>query len=480
VKTPGSMVARLTIWYVCSAFTLVLIASIALYAALVANLNDEDEEFAADIVNIVRAFLRDRPEDVQGLKQTIEWEWSGRRYAQLYVRVLDGHGRSLIETPHMPLDASRFPHPVPADVVPEAGVEVAVPPASFRTIAALARVGPRGTETRVVQVALGQAREQKLLEDYRQRLWVIVSIAFVASSVAGHAIARRGVRPLAEITEATRRVRLSTLDRHIHAEGFPTELSALAETFNTMLSGLEESFSRLSRFSADIAHELRTPVNNIRGEAEVALQQARTSDEYRLVLESLLEEAVRLSRTIDSLLFVARAENPATQIARETVDLVRELDILKDVYEPVAAEAGVTLDMEVQNDVLFSLDRTLWQRAISNVVANALDHTASGGRVVVTASKDGDTLCVDVTDTGCGIAQEHLPHVFERFYRVDPSRGAHPGRVGLGLAIVRSVVALHGGTVEITSEVGRGTTVTLHIPPESLPVEAPGSIVTVS
>jgi two-component system heavy metal sensor histidine kinase CusS len=272
------------------------------------------------------------------------------------------------------------------------------------------------------------------------------------------------VRPIAEIAEAARRIHSSTLDNRIQTPGLPAEVAALAETFNTMIAGLEDSFGRLSRFSADIAHELRTPVNNLRGEAEVALRQARTPEEYRSVLGSLLEESVRLSRTIDSLLFVARAESPETQISRETLNVAHELNVVTDFYEAVAAEAGVRLIVEADEKLLASFDRMLWQRAIGNLVANALDHTPPGGCTTVRAHSDDGQLRVEIADTGCGIPAEHLPHVFDRFYRVDPSRSGHSPRLGLGLALVKSIVGLHGGSVDIASELGRGTTVTLRIP----------------
>lgn len=471
MKRPRSIVGRLTLWYACSAFGLVLVSAVALYGALVANLNDEDEEFASDIVHIVRAFVRDRPADVDSLKRTIEWEWTGRRYAQIYVRLVDDSGRTVVETPGMPFAASLFPLPVAADAEPGEGVEIPLGAKPFRAIAARAQVGMDGRETRTVQVALGQDREQQLLVAYRRQLWLVLSLALIICTIGGHAIARRAVRPITDITEAAKRVRTSTLDSRIPTAGFSTELSALAETFNTMLARLEESFQRLSRFSGDIAHELRSPVNNIRGEAEVALRQSRNSQEYRVSLESVLEEAVRLTRTIDSLLFVARAEHPETEIARETLHVSRELQLVREFYEALATDRGVTLTVDAPEHLRVNFDRTLWQRAIGNLLDNATDHTPRGGGVAVRAALEGDALRVDVTDTGSGIPPEHLPHVFERFYRADQSRSGPSGRLGLGLAIVRSIVTLHGGSVSIASAVGRGTTVTLRIPADVAPAE---------
>jgi two-component system heavy metal sensor histidine kinase CusS len=235
-----------------------------------------------------------------------------------------------------------------------------------------------------------------------------------------------------------------------------------------MLDGLEESFARLSRFSADIAHDLRTPVNNIRGEAEVALARARSAGEYRDVIESCLEEAVRLSDLIGDLLFLARADSPLIHLRRERVDVGELLGGVRDYYEASAADGGVSLTTTVAAEpVIAELDRTLLQRAVGNLVSNALAHTPPGGAVVLGTSAEFSTIRIEVSDTGVGIPAEALPRVFDRFFRVDSSRSQGSGGTGLGLAIVQSIAQLHGGKAEISSQPGQGTRVTLHMPASS-------------
>ncbi len=232
-----------------------------------------------------------------------------------------------------------------------------------------------------------------------------------------------------------------------------------------MLDRLENSFERISRFSADIAHDLRTPVNNIRGEAEVGLARARTITEYREVLESSLEEAVRLSDLIGDLLFLARAESPLAHVRRESVNIVELLDGMREYYEASAAEAGVSLTTSVNRaPVIAQLDRTLVQRAVSNLVSNAVAQTPPGGSVLLAASSEDSAVHIEVSDTGVGIPSEALPKVFDRFFRLDSSRSQASGGTGLGLAIVQSIMLLHGGKVEIASQLGQGTRVTLHMP----------------
>jgi two-component system heavy metal sensor histidine kinase CusS len=230
------------------------------------------------------------------------------------------------------------------------------------------------------------------------------------------------------------------------------------------LDRLEESFERISRFTADIAHDLRTPVNNIRGEAEVALARARTADEYRDVLESSLEEAVRLSELIGDLLFLARAESPLTELHRENVNISELLTTVRDYYEASATDAGISLAVNERAEPLNAeLDRSLMLRAVSNLVSNAIAHTPPGGTVTLAAKNEDDAIRIEVFDTGVGIPAEAIPRVFDRFFRVDPSRSKISGGTGLGLAIVQSILALHGGGVEITSQFGHGTRVTLRV-----------------
>jgi two-component system heavy metal sensor histidine kinase CusS len=283
--------------------------------------------------------------------------------------------------------------------------------------------------------------------------------------LVGYRIARHGIRPVEEIAATARRITSMNLRERIESESYPLELASLAGTFNEMLERLEESFDRISRFSADIAHDLRTPVNNIRGEAEVALARLRTVDEYRDVLESSLEETVRLSELIGDLLFLARAESPLTELHRVNVNIGELLNSVRDYYEASATAAGISLVVNNGAEPLSAeLDRSLMLRAISNLVSNAIAHTPPGGTVTLTDTKENAAIRIEVTDTGVGIPAEALPKVFDRFFRVDPSRSKNSGGTGLGLAIVQSITTLHGGKAEITSELGRGTCLTLHIP----------------
>lgn len=458
----GSLAARLTVWYALSAFVLILAATLYLYWALERNLDREDDGTLLDQIQILRVLLRDHPEDSAGIRQEVEVESGARQHARLFIRIIDPQGRVVAETPGM---AGRLPPAVFPGPEGRVGVDLRVKEESFRVMSSRVALG-RQDAARIIQVAFDRSEEEKILSDFRSRIAPLLAISLVLSGIVGYQIAHRGLLPVKRISETARTIRSTTLDERLPSADFPAELSELAHTFNEMLDRLQESFERLSRFSADIAHELRTPLNNIRGEVEVALGKARSPEEYRETLGSFLEETARLTGLIESLLFLARAEHPETQVRREDLDLGAVLESVREFYGATADESGVRLGIDAARPLPAHLDRTLVQRAVGNLVENALAHTPKGGTITLRGSRQNGQVVIEVADTGCGVAPEHLPRVFDRLYRADRSRTAATGGAGLGLAIVKSIAELHGGTAEIASEVGKGTQVRLRLPAE--------------
>ena len=237
-----------------------------------------------------------------------------------------------------------------------------------------------------------------------------------------------------------------------------------------MLARLENSFTKLSQFSADLAHELRTPISNIRGEAEVTLTRPRTLEEYRTVIESIAAECERLSGVVDNLLFLARAEAVDRQIERNVFAARPAIEKIAAYYRTVAEERGISITNKGDGEVY--ANARLFDRALSNLLDNALRFTPDGGKITIATETKPDRTELAIEDTGCGIPPQHLPRIFDRFYRADSSRSSQG--TGLGLALVKSITDLHGGSVEVASEVNRGTTVTLTFPAKPMDDPAGG------
>ncbi|MDB5311266.1 MAG: heavy metal sensor signal transduction histidine kinase [Gemmataceae bacterium] len=460
-RRPWSIALRLTVWYATAAFALVLVATGYLYWALARNLDREDDQFLAEKVQEVMRAIEGRRDDWVALQQRVQTGGTDRDTGRFFVRISRG-------ADHQDSFETRGMNAIlPRDVFPEVGMSAHEQTADYRAAdGRLFRLRARAelSQGHTIHAAMDRTADDELLAEYREQLAYVLGVSLIAAAGGGYWIARRGVRPIADVTATARRIRPAHMGERIGPAGLPAEVRDLAETFNHMLDRLNDAFTRLGRFSADIAHELRTPVNNLRGEVEVALGRPRTPDEYREVLSSCLEECGRLTQLIDSLLFLARAEDPKTELATTPVDVAAELGVVREFFGATAAEAGVQLAVDAEPGLVLRADRQLLQRAVGNLVANALAHTPAGGTVTLFAGRAAAGVRVGVRDTGPGIAVEHLPYVFDRFYRAEAARSSGRGRVGLGLAIVKGIAELHRGTVTAVSPPGEGTTVTLTLP----------------
>lgn len=470
----GSMMMRMTAWYAGSSFLLILIATAFLYWSVAASLRAEDRQVLISTAANLRYFMSGQAGwgKARRMLASSANPFKGKRL--IWIRILGRDGRTELETggmdqtlpvPDFPALTAAGPHRQIIRIIQTRSGKL------FQTLSA--HMPGCGGEGRIFQIAMDRTDDQRLLTRYRERLLLVLTASLAFCATIGFAIARSGMRPVEHIIITAENIRSSTLHERIELAGLPNELQSLAGTFNSMLDRLEESFAQISQFSADVAHELRTPVNNLRGEIEVALGRARSLDEYRDVLGSALEECARIGRVIQSLLFLARAETAGESPHFELLDLNHEVASIVEFYEAAAAEAGVVLSQETPEGSVALLDRTLFQQAIGNLVANAIAHTPGGGHVALRSRREGAMLRVEVVDTGKGIAPEHLPHVFNRFYRADRARSSTGGNSGLGLALVRSIAALHGGQVEIESELGQGTRVVLALPLMEPPQDHP-------
>jgi two-component system heavy metal sensor histidine kinase CusS len=333
----------------------------------------------------------------------------------------------------------------------------------WRAIADRLLVGDGAAYT--VAIALEISHHEHFMESFRVTLWIFMTTAALAMGLLGWFVVRRGLAPLQTIKRRAGEITARRLHTRLPVEAIPLELADVAGALNDMLSRLEESFQRLLDFSSDLAHELRTPVSNLLTQTQVTLSRARTAEEYREILAINAEEFERLSRIIADMLFLAQAENRQIIPNREQLELADEVSSLLEFYEVLAEEKGIRLSAAGEGRV--AGDRLMLRRAVNNLLANALHHTPAGGAVEVSiAPQDSGEVLLTVTNTGPEIPAEHLPRLFDRFYRADPVRQRSTEGSGLGLAITRSILIAHGGDVSVSSSGGL-TRFVLRLPPGS-------------
>jgi two-component system heavy metal sensor histidine kinase CusS len=464
-----SIVVQLTTWYVSSLFVIVFFSTSFLYWTLSSAITSENQAILRDRLQTVTSLLGSgEPDSLLYTQDRIKLEWPSRHSERIYVRVRNNSGEPLLESPSMPKE-------VPEEIFSRSSI------AEFGSRNVLTRklrahsgsvyltaartVLTADNEIETIFVAMDLAREESILANYRNRLLSVLVFVLLISAFLGRKFAVTAFRPVEDIVATTRRIRSSTLHERIAGTDLPHELETLASTVNEMLDRLEDSFMRLSRFSSDIAHELRTPINNIRGEIEVALGKSRGVEEYREILSSSLEESGRMSKLIDSMLFLAKAEHPEMQIRKEMINVRNELYNIQEFYEATAAEEEVTIRISAGVEIELEVERTLFQRAVGNIVSNAINYTPVGGTILIEARLNSKTVEILIQDNGQGISEADIPLVFDRFYRADPARKATKlGGFGLGLTIVKSIVSLHQGHIRIDSQLGKGTAVTMSFP----------------
>ncbi len=329
----------------------------------------------------------------------------------------------------------------------------------WRGEAGYVEVGGRGLK---LLVMLDVTAHKAFFHTFSGWLWAALVLCALLSGLLGWLLVRSGLRPLREVTQVAASVSAKSLRERIPDDSTPAELQQLVQAFNAMLARLEDAFVRLSNFSADIAHELRTPLSNLMTHTEVALTRGRSLEQYQDNLHSNLEELQRMSRMIDDMLFLAKADNGLIVPDAKPVALEQLCTQLLDYYQLPADERGVRFELTGAGTI--QGDLAMLRRALSNLLSNALRYTPDGELISVTIERRAECVTLAVTNPGVTIAAEHLERLFDRFYRVDPARReGSPSNAGLGLAITRSIIQAHRGDISCRSEQG-WTTFCLQFP----------------
>ncbi len=464
LKRKTSLTSRMTVAYSVSFIGLLLIVTVYLYWSLSHALEYRDEKFFKFRFGVLHSLTINH--QIDDLRLRIEKEWPPRTSEVFFVRVLK-NDRLISQSHGGEWIFKAFGRKKFSTLRASSQLSSKLVPLRDRVFRILISNWDVGNDKYSAIIALDRTEESLLLDEYRNRLIFVLFIGFVGSMLICLQVARRGLRPIQEMEKTAARINSSNLDERMHPAEMPDELARLGKTFNAMLDRLRTYFDQLQRFSADIAHELRTPINNISGELQVTLGKERDSEYYKNSIGSCLEECGRICHIIDSLLFLAHAENPQIELSREKINLRKELAITLEFYEPAASEKGITCSLAVDPQLTLNVERILFQRAIGNLLSNAIKNTPSPGKIVISAAKKDEQIEIAISDSGVGISSEHVPFIFDRFYRVDASRSTGSGGSGLGLAIVKSIASIHGGEVGIESSLQTGTRVRLSFPGQS-------------
>jgi heavy metal sensor kinase len=292
----------------------------------------------------------------------------------------------------------------------------------------------------------------------------LAPLGVLVAALLGWQMARRALRPMKELATAARKIDIEQLQQRLPVRGAQDEVDELAQSFNETLARLENSVAQMKQFTASISHELRTPLTVLRGETEVALLEAHSAEDYRRLLSSQLEEFDKLTRMINDLLILANAEAGEIQWAEQNVDLSALATSLAEQLEPVAASKDIEIKTDAVPNIYVCGDASWLERVVLNLLDNSIKFTPNGGQIQLRVASENDQAVLRVEDKGMGISPEALPHVFDRFYRAEPSRSKRIPGVGLGLALARWIVEKHRGRITAESRLGQGTCFTVCLP----------------
>lgn len=381
------------------------------------------------------------------------------------IQIMDTTGRIVYRSDNLGKDSLHLPRvfiELAQDSVPH-----------FTTISQVVR---RSEDPQSIRVSIARSRSaliaaaypvdevRSLLEEFFGTLILLGPVVLVLSTFGGWFLARASLHPVDEITRTAKDITASNLSRRLQVPNRNDEIGRLSETLNDMISRLESSFERIRQFTADASHELRTPLTILTGELELALRTVKTPDQYQDVISSALQEVLRLSRVVEYLLLLSRADMSQISLQMEPMNLTEMLSDLADAATILGTPKNIYITYRNSEELYVQADHAKLYQVFLNLVDNAVKYTSEGGLISITQHRDGAFAEIRVRDTGIGISTEHQKKIFDRFYRVDKARSRELGGAGLGLSIVQWTVGAHGGTISVESEPGQGSTFIVRLP----------------
>jgi two-component system heavy metal sensor histidine kinase CusS len=455
---PYSLLKRLT-----GAFAIVALLAFALvggflYNSLALELQRRDDVEIAEKLDQFLQQARDFGSTQSLMRNNAVFHEVLQSHPAVYLAILNGRGDVLVEhsnTPSRELKSIGSGHPYQHTAYSCAPPTIG----SSRCIFADETL-PSGEPIRIV-LAHVAAERKSLLRKYQEDVWLAIAGGVLLMGTLGYAIARRGLSPVKMIGRQTSSIEAHSLSERLDISTGPIELQEIALSVNRMLDRLERAFIRLSQFSSDLAHDMRTPLANVISSSQVMLSRARTTEEYETLIDSNIEECERLQRMIENMLFLARTDNSKQHFKVGEIDCRSELTRLTSYFQGIAE--GVGVHFVIDGNARIAADPMMFRRAVSNLMSNALDHATTGTDIRLRTYRSVDSVTVEITNRGQPIAREHIEKIFDRFYRVNAARQGSAKNTGLGLAIVKSIMESHRGKVDVVSQ-GGNTTFALRFP----------------
>jgi heavy metal sensor kinase len=456
---------RLTLWYVAILGIILCSFSGFLYLTLSRSLHRDTDVRIKSIADFVASsYASPYAKYGVNLDRIVE-EATGKRPTGKFIQVLDKKGRIGLKSGSL----GRFQLPVSIEALRNASKgritfetnrTIDTPPIRIVTMPIVE--GRRITN--IVQVATSLEDVEMALKTLLLILSITIPSALAVASLGGHFLANRAFRPVNEVIDTARAITSHNLNRRIRIPKVKDEIGRLAETFNEMISRLDQSFRRVRQFSANASHELKTPLTVLKGEIEVALRRARTADEYRTILKSNLEEINNMTKIVDDLLLLSRADAGELTLTKTLVDLPDFLSDIQVQAQVLATAKSIDVYLDNRQQVSAHADVLRLKSMMLNLIENGIKYSPPGTRIDITLGQEDGFAVITITDQGIGIPQEALPHIFDRFFRVDKARSRQEGGSGLGLSISKWVAEAHEGTISAQSQLGKGSAFIVRIP----------------
>ncbi|MGD9207103.1 MAG: ATP-binding protein [Syntrophobacterales bacterium] len=462
-KLPGTLATRLTLWYA-GIFTIsTLVAFLALYFVISAVLKERRDQDFLDDMQEYSAMLA--TEGIDRVKSEISWEVASDGAEHVFLRLLSMDGEELLTTDMSAWEGvgsgsnaleklkNGAPHVLETLDLPEH---------EFQVRTAYGIIGP----DLVLQIGESLEEDTEFLEMHRKIFVPLMAAMVIIAAIVGWLLAKRALSGVEEVTETAIEISEGALDKRVPHKVRGEEIERLATTFNHMLDRINVLIREMREMSDNIAHDLRSPLARIRGAAEMALTNS-TSEEHRAFAATMIEDCDRLINIINTMLDIAEAESGAAEITLEEVDIARLTKRACELFQAIAEENSIHITTDLPDSCVVYGEARKLQRMVANLLDNALKYTPPEGTVTVSVNADNGQVAISISDTGVGISEDDLPHIFKRFYRCDISRAK--GGTGLGLSLVQAIVHSHGGSVNATSRPGKGSTFTVTLTQPSLP-----------